>query len=47
LLEDIKTITHTKLTTLSSVSLLEDTKPKTHTEFSYTNKALGTKKKIG
>ena len=28
------------------VSLLEDTKPKTHTDFGYTMKALRTKKKV-
>jgi len=27
--------------------LLEDTNPKTHTDFSYTNKALRSKKKLG
>jgi len=31
----------------SSVSLLEDTKPKTHTDFGYTIKALRSKKKFG
>ena len=32
---------------LSIVSLLEDTKPKTHTDFGYTIKALRSKKKLG
>ncbi|KAL9808859.1 hypothetical protein AtNW77_Chr00c002g0321161 [Arabidopsis thaliana] len=34
------------LKNLSSVSLLEDAKPKTHTDFSYTIKALTSKKKL-
>ncbi|KAL9277698.1 hypothetical protein AtEden1_Chr00c004g0324401 [Arabidopsis thaliana] len=33
------------LISLSSVSLLEDTKPKTHMDFGYTMKALRSKKK--
>jgi len=35
------------LKSLNSVSLLEDTKPKHHTDFSYTIKALRSKKKLG
>ena len=35
------------LKSLSSVSLLEDTKWKTHTDFGYTIKALRSKKKFG
>ncbi|KAL9816560.1 hypothetical protein AtNW77_Chr4g0278991 [Arabidopsis thaliana] len=31
----------------SSVSLLEDTKPKTHTDFGYTMKILRSNKKLG
>ncbi|WP_459593964.1 hypothetical protein, partial [Enterobacter hormaechei] len=34
------------LESLSSVSLLEDTKPKTHIDFGYTMKALRSKKKV-
>ena len=32
---------------LSSVSLLEDTKPKTHMDIGYTMKALRSNKKVG
>jgi len=35
------------LKSLSSVSLLEDTKPKTHPDFIYTIKALRSKKRLG
>ncbi|KAL9299133.1 hypothetical protein AtEden1_Chr2g0228871 [Arabidopsis thaliana] len=35
------------LKSLSSVSLLEDTKPKTHMDFGYTMKSLRRKKKVG
>jgi len=37
---------HSDLQSLSSVSLYEDTKPKTHTDFGYTIKALRSKKKL-
>ena len=36
-----------ELISLSSVSLLEDTKPKTHTDFGYNMKPLISKKKVG
>ena len=35
------------LWSLSSVSLLEDTKPKTHVDFGYTIKAFRSKNKLG
>ncbi|KAL9308559.1 hypothetical protein AtEden1_Chr1g0041541 [Arabidopsis thaliana] len=42
--EELKPQPH--LIRLSSVSLLEDTKPKTHMDFGYTMKALRSKKKV-
>ncbi|KAL9308557.1 hypothetical protein AtEden1_Chr1g0041521 [Arabidopsis thaliana] len=42
--EELKPQPH--LISLSSVSLLEDTKPKTHMDFGYTMKALRSKKKV-
>jgi len=43
----IKTRTATNLKSLTIVSLLEDTKTKTHMDFGYTIKALRSKKKLG
>jgi len=44
---EYKTRTAMDLKSLSTVSLLEDTKTKTHTDFGYTIKALRSKKNLG
>ncbi|KAL9277714.1 hypothetical protein AtEden1_Chr00c004g0324561 [Arabidopsis thaliana] len=43
----MKALRSKKKVGVRSVSLLEDTKPKTHMDFGYTMKALRSKKKVG
>ncbi|KAL9830871.1 hypothetical protein AtNW77_Chr3g0194441 [Arabidopsis thaliana] len=43
---EYKNLNRNPILKLSSVSLLEDTKPKTHMDFGYTMKALRSKKKL-